>query len=101
MGAAPRQRLGVASATLATLRQCGMVMSFALALVVAAASMPPDIMTKVFLGTAGRLSGTIAAGFSAGLDQALRASTLIVLISALLTWLANDRPARVHALNSK
>ncbi|OAT80807.1 MFS transporter [Desulfotomaculum copahuensis] len=97
MGAAPRQRLGVASATLATLRQCGMVMSFALALVVAAASMPFEIMTKVFLGTSGRLSGAIAAGFSAGLDQALRVSTIIVLISALLTWLANDRPQSARA----
>ncbi|HUW66376.1 MAG TPA: MFS transporter [Spirochaetia bacterium] len=91
MGAAPRLRLGVASATLATLRQCGMVVSFALALAVAAASMPFAVMAKVFLGTAGSLGSGVMAAFSQGMDQALRVSTLIVLAAALLTWLANDR----------
>lgn len=40
MNAAPIQRLGIASATLATLRQAGMVTSFALSLAVAASSLP-------------------------------------------------------------
>ena len=41
MGAAPPTRLGVASATLNTLRNIGMIFSFALALAVTAAAMPP------------------------------------------------------------
>jgi hypothetical protein len=40
MGTSPVQRLGITSATLATFRQVGMVTSFALALAVAAASVP-------------------------------------------------------------
>jgi len=91
MGSAPRLRLGVASATLATLRQCGMVVSFALALAVAAHSMPFDVMAEVFLGTAGTLGAPVMAAFSLGMDQALRVSTFIVFVAALFTWLANDR----------
>ncbi len=51
MNAAPRNRLGVASATLNTMRNVGMVCSFAVALAVAAASMPPALVNAVFLGT--------------------------------------------------
>lgn len=91
MSSAPRNRLGVASATLATLRQCGMVMSFALAMAAAAASMSTDLMTKIFLGTGEKLSGATAAAFSVGLDQAMRVSTLIVILAAVCSWLADDR----------
>lgn len=92
MGSAPRLRMGVTSATLATLRQCGMVVSFALALTVAATSMPFAVMARVFLGTADGLGSEVMAAFSVGMDQALRVSTLIVLAAAVLRWLANDRP---------
>ncbi len=51
MNASPRHLLGVASGTRATLRQAGMVTSFALALAVAAASLPRDVMLKRFVGT--------------------------------------------------
>jgi EmrB/QacA subfamily drug resistance transporter len=50
MGAAPRSRLGVASATLNTMRNVGMVCSFALSLAVAASAMPPALVNEVFLG---------------------------------------------------
>ena len=91
MNAAPRQRLGVASATLATLRQCGMVMSIALAMAAAATSISSDLMTKIFLGTAEKLSGATATAFNMGLDQALRVSTVIVILAAVCSWLADDR----------
>ncbi|MGD0153744.1 MAG: MFS transporter [Thermacetogeniaceae bacterium] len=91
MSSAPSHRLGVASATLATLRQCGMVMSFAIAMAAAAASMPSNLMTKIFLGTAEKLNGVMAAAFNQGLSQALRVSTFIVILAAVCTWLADDR----------
>src|SRR5438270_9485952 len=64
MGAAPRNRLGVAAATLNTLRNVGMVCSFAVALAVAAASMPPALVNAVFLGTVGHLPPAISAAFT-------------------------------------
>ena len=77
MGAAPRNRLGVASATLNTLRNVGMVFSFAVALAVAAASMPPAIMNAVFLGTVSHLKASISAAFTDGMSHAFIASALI------------------------
>ena len=77
MGAAPRNRLGVASATLNTLRNVGMVFSFAVALAVAAASMPPAIMNAVFLGTVSHLQASISAAFTSGMSHAFLASALI------------------------
>jgi Na+/melibiose symporter-like transporter len=50
MHAAPKHRLGIASGTLATLRQAGMVTSFALALAVAVSSLPRDVVKELFLG---------------------------------------------------
>ena len=64
MGAAPRNRLGVASATFNTLRNVGMVCSFAVALAVAAASMPPALVNEVFLGTVSHLQMAIALAFT-------------------------------------
>lgn len=63
MGAAPPARLGVAAATLATLRNTGMVTSFALALAVAAASLPTDLMLKLFTGTSIQLKPTLMEAF--------------------------------------
>jgi hypothetical protein len=69
-----------------------MVMSFAVAMVAAAASMSNELMTKIFLGTGGRLNAVTASAFSLGLDQALRVSTVIVLIAAVLSLITDDRP---------
>ena len=81
MGAAPRNRLGVASATLNTLRNVGMVLSFAVALAVAAATMPPAIMNAVFLGTVGHLQTNISAAFTAGMSHSFLASVLICVLA--------------------
>jgi EmrB/QacA subfamily drug resistance transporter len=81
MGAAPRHRLGVASATLNTMRNTGMVFSFSVALAVAAASMPPALVNEVFLGTVGRLGAGISLAFTDAMDHAFVASAVICLIA--------------------
>jgi EmrB/QacA subfamily drug resistance transporter len=81
MGAAPRNRLGVASATLNTMRNVGMVFSFALALAVAAGSMPPAIVNQVFLGTVSHLSFAIASAFTGAMSHAFIASIIIIAIA--------------------
>lgn len=81
MGAAPRHRLGVASATLNTMRNIGMVCSFALSLAVAAAAMPPKLVNEVFLGTVGHLPAGIASSFTAAMSHAFVASAVICLLA--------------------
>jgi EmrB/QacA subfamily drug resistance transporter len=83
MGAAPRNRLGVASATLNTMRNVGMVCSFALALAVAAAAMPQSLVNKVFLGTVGHLPATVANDFTAAMSHAFIASAIICILAAI------------------
>jgi EmrB/QacA subfamily drug resistance transporter len=85
MGAAPRNQLGVASATLNTLRNVGMVCSFAVALSVAAASMPPALVNAVFLGTVGHLSTRIANAFTNAMSHAFIASALICALALVFS----------------
>jgi EmrB/QacA subfamily drug resistance transporter len=83
MGAAPRNRLGVASATLNTLRNTGMVFSFAISLAVAAASMPPIDVSEIFLGTVVHLGAGIAAAFTGAMSHAFIAS-IAICVAALV-----------------
>ena len=85
MGAAPRNRLGVASATLNTMRNVGMVCSFAVALAIAAASMPPALVNAVFLGTVGHLPSAISSAFTAGMSHAFIASAVICVIALIFS----------------
>lgn len=90
MGAAPTRRLGIASATLATFRQCGMVTSFALALATAAATIPKQLVGAIFLGTSSSLGGPVMAAFTGGMQHALFVSFGIVLVAACMTVAAGD-----------
>lgn len=90
MGAAPSDRLGVASATLATFRQTGMVTSFALALAVAAAAIPARLVGSIFLGTSVQLGAPVMSAFTVGMAHALAVSALIVLAASAMTFIAGD-----------
>ena len=91
MGAAPRNRLGVASATLNTLRNFGMVCSFAVALSVAAASMPPRLVNAVFLGTVSHLAPVYASALTAGMSHAFIASAIICVIAIFFSIVRESR----------
>lgn len=86
MSAAPAPRLGVAAATLATLRNTGMVTSFALALAVAAGAVPRDLMLSLFIGTALHLGTPLMVAFVDGMQAAFRVSIIICLIAAGLSF---------------
>jgi EmrB/QacA subfamily drug resistance transporter len=93
MGAAPRNRLGVASATLNTMRNVGMVCSFAVALAVAAASMPANLVNAVFLGTVGHLATNIALAFTQAMSHAFIASIAICVLAIGFSAVRGVRPA--------
>jgi EmrB/QacA subfamily drug resistance transporter len=99
MGAAPLNRLGVAAATLATWRNTGQVVSYALSLAIAAAAVPPDVQTRLFLGQAVHLSGAVATDFVNGMHATFHLSIVICLVTAVGWWLAaadadRQRPRR-------
>lgn len=88
MGAAPPNRLGIASATLATWRNTGQVVSYALSLAIAAAAVPPDAQNLLFLGQAVHLSSAVGAEFVDGMRAAFRLSIVICLVAAVGWWFA-------------
>jgi EmrB/QacA subfamily drug resistance transporter len=90
MGAAPPESLGVASATLATFRQTGMVTSFALALAVAAAAIPGRLVGEIFLGSSAELGTPVMSAFTVGMAHALVVSALIVVAASAMTFIAAD-----------
>jgi EmrB/QacA subfamily drug resistance transporter len=81
MSSAPRPRLGVASATLSTMRNIGMMFSFTLAMTVAAAAMPPAVLNAVFLGSAVHLRAATSLAFTAGMGRAFLASAAVCLVA--------------------
>jgi EmrB/QacA subfamily drug resistance transporter len=96
MGSAPPNRLGIAGATLATWRNSGMVVSYALSLAVAAAAIPPDAQTALFLGSSVRVPPAVAAAFVDGMHATFHISFAICLLTAIGWWFAAagaDRPA--------
>ncbi len=99
MNAAPQQRLGIASATLATLRQAGMVTSFALSLAVAAGSLPKDVMMQLFVGTNVTLGSQVMQAFVTGMHSAFYVSIALCLIAAGISMVRGkeDRRRVVHA----
>ncbi len=86
MNASPKNRLGIASGTLATLRQAGMVTSFALALAVAASSLPKDVMMKLFVGTNVSLGSAPMQAFVTGMHNAFVVSTILVVVAAGISF---------------
>jgi EmrB/QacA subfamily drug resistance transporter len=82
MNAAPFSRLGIASATLATLRQAGMVTSFALSLAVAAGSLPRDVMMQLFVGNNVTLGSQPMQAFVVGMHSAFSVSLVLCILAA-------------------
>ena len=95
MNAAPKDRLGIASGTLATLRQAGMVTSFALSLAVAASSLPRDVMMQLFVGNNVTLGSAPMEAFVTGMHSAFWVSIVLVLIAAGISFVRGkeDRKA--------
>ncbi len=95
MNSAPRQQLGVASATLSTFRQAGMVTSFALSLAVAAASLPKDVMFKLFVGTNVVLGSQVTQSFVIGMHSAFVVSVGLIILAAAISFVRGkeDRQA--------
>jgi EmrB/QacA subfamily drug resistance transporter len=97
MNSAPKQRLGIASATLATFRQAGMVTSFALSMAVTAASLPRDIMLSLFVGTNVTLGSQITQNFVIGVRSAFTVSIALCVIAASISWVRGKENRQAQA----
>ena len=98
MNAAPRNRLGIASAALATLRQTGMVTSFALSMAVAASTLPREDMLRLFVGTKVAMGSSSMAAFVIGMRGAFSVSLGLLVVAALFSVVRGkeDRAGRAE-----
>jgi len=97
MNSAPLPRLGIASATLATLRQTGMVTSFAVALAVAAGSLPHQVVMNLFIGTNVTLGSHSMQAFILGIKNAFLVSTFLCLVGAGFSFVRGKENRRQQA----
>ena len=97
MNRAPRERLGIASATLATLRQAGIVTSFAVALAVAAGSLPHAAVMALFIGTNVTLGSQSMQAFTLGIRNAFLVSTFLCLVAAAFSFVRGKENRRQPA----
>jgi EmrB/QacA subfamily drug resistance transporter len=97
MNASPMNRLGIASATLATLRQAGMVTSFALSLAVAAGSLPRDVMMQLFVGNDVTLGSQPMQAFVIGMHSAFIVSLALSLVAASFSMVRGRENRRRQA----
>jgi EmrB/QacA subfamily drug resistance transporter len=97
MNSAPLRRLGIASAALATLRQTGMVTSFALSLAVAAGSIPRAIMMQLFVGTSVTLGSRTMQAFVVGIHSAFIVSAVLCGIAAGFSLVRGKEDRRIAA----
>jgi len=97
MNAAQRERLGIASATLATMRQVGMVTSFALSLAIAAVSLPKDVMMQLFVGTNVALGSAVTQSFVIGMRSAFAVSIVLCIIAAGISMVRGKENRKAQA----
>ena len=93
MKAVPGGQFGIASGMLRTFANVGMVFSFAVAILVAARSIPRGLAFAIFVGTT-HLSHHLAGAFTTGLHAAFYSSMGFMALAALLSA---TRVLRRHA----
>lgn len=82
------------STILGTLRQGGMVTSFALALAVAASSLPRDVMLQLFVGTNVTLGSQVMQAFVIGIHSAFLVSIGVSVLAAGLSLVRGKEERR-------
>jgi EmrB/QacA subfamily drug resistance transporter len=96
MANAPQGSYGSISGILRTVQNIGILGSFVIAITVASAAIPRDAAFEVFIGTT-TLTGKASTAFLQGIDASLVASTLIMGIALVLSWLRGHETRRhVH-----
>ena len=84
MKASPPEMFGIASGMLRTFSNVGMVFSFAVAILVAARSIPRNLAFAIFVGTT-QLTSHLANVFTSGLHSAFYASMIFMALAAALS----------------
>jgi EmrB/QacA subfamily drug resistance transporter len=94
MGAVPAARRGIAAGTRVMVQNTGAVISIAFVMAVMAASIPKDVLFKIFSGVTSGLSNAQLEPFIHNMHTALWVLAAVSMIGALVSLM---RPAHSHA----
>lgn len=98
ISSAPRERYGVASGTLTTFRNTGMILSFAVSLTAVAAALPSYYVYQLFVGTlSGHLPGSLMVSYLGAQAFAYHVSLALLAVATVLSAL---RPSGTLAKHS-
>lgn len=86
MANAPRELYGSSSGLLRTLTNIGTLMSFVIAITVAASTVPRYVTFEVFLGV-DKLQGGLSSKFIVGLHYALLVSMVVLIAGAIMSYM--------------
>ncbi len=91
MSEASPRTFGAIAGLRGTLGNVGTLLSFVLALTIAAASIPRAVAYEVFLGTT-NLTGGVSTDFLNGIHAALYGSALVLVVALALSWGRGEDP---------
>lgn len=98
MSSASPQYFGIVSGLLRTFSNIGMVLSFAIALLIASLSIPRQLAFEIFLGV-GKMSAQLSQAFIIGMQSALYASIALLGMALILSVLRGKE--KRTAINKK
>jgi EmrB/QacA subfamily drug resistance transporter len=90
MSNSPKQLYGSSSGLLRTLTNIGTLMSYVIAITVAASTVPRYVTFEVFLGV-DKLQGGLSSKFIVGLHYALLVSMIVLVVGALMSYMTVAR----------
>ncbi|WP_276935520.1 MFS transporter [Ferroplasma acidiphilum] len=99
MSNSPKQLYGSSSGLLRTLTNIGTLMSYVIAITVAASTVPRYVTFEVFLGV-DKLQGGLSSKFIVGLHYALLVSMIVLVMGALMSYMTVARKKKAASVET-
>ncbi|WMT50911.1 MAG: MFS transporter [Ferroplasma sp.] len=100
MSNSPRELYGSSSGLLRTLTNIGTLLSYVIAITVAASTVPRYVTFEVFLGL-DKLEGNVSSKFVVGLHSALLVSMIVLVIGAIMSYITGIKSKKAVVLDSE
>ena len=100
MSNSPRELYGSSSGLLRTLTNIGTLLSYVIAITVAASTVPRYVTFEVFLGL-DKLEGNVSSKFVVGLHSALLVSMIVLVIGAIMSYITGIKAKKAVVMDSE
>ena len=98
MSNSPKELYGASSGLLRALNNIGTLLSYVIAITVAASTVPRYVTFEVFLGL-NKLRGNVSSKFVVGLHSALLVSMIVLVMGAIMSFITSIKGKKVFTVN--